>query len=97
MAGIHANGTEIQWVSAWSSPEVTRLTIPLLQDTDVLYLKLASTDLIVLNSTEAITDLSEKRSNIYSDRVSPLSCKTCPLILIDVYNGNQPDQPMLEL
>ena len=39
------------------------------QDTDVLYLKLFSQDLVVLNSTEAIYELTEKRSNIYSDRV----------------------------
>jgi len=27
-------------------------------------------DFVILSSTEAITDLSEKRSNVYSDRVS---------------------------
>jgi len=43
-----------------------------IQDTDVLYLKLVTQDFVVLNSTEAITDLSEKRSNIICDRVSPL-------------------------
>ena len=41
-----------------------------IKDTDVLYLKLLTKDFVVLNSTEAITDLSEKRSNIYCDRVS---------------------------
>ena len=39
-------------------------------DTDVLYMKLFSKDLIILNSSEAVSDLLEKRSNIYSDRVS---------------------------
>jgi len=43
------------------------------QDTDVLYLRLLTTDFVVLNSTEAITDLLEKRSNIYSDRVSTIA------------------------
>ena len=43
------------------------------QDTDILYIKLMTTDFVVLNSTEAITDLIEKRSSIYSDRVSPSS------------------------
>ena len=41
-------------------------------DTDVLYMRLFSKHLIVLNSSEAISDLLEKRSNIYSDRVSRL-------------------------
>ena len=40
------------------------------QDTDVLHLKLFSQHFIVLNSNEAVCDLLEKRSNIYSDRVS---------------------------
>ena len=53
------------------SLENTQLKVPSIQDTDVLYLKLLTTDFIVLNSTEAITDLTEKRSNIYCDRVSP--------------------------
>ena len=56
--------------------------IPPFQDTDILYLKLLTTDFVVLNSTEAITDLPEKRSNIYCDRVSPL-VRTCPLALTD--------------
>ena len=43
-----------------------------ISDTDVLYMKLFSKDLIVLNSSEAISNLLEKRSNIYSDRVSRL-------------------------
>ena len=42
------------------------------QDTDVLYMKLFSKDLIALNSSEAIDDLLEKRATIYSDRVSRL-------------------------
>jgi len=46
--------------------------VPLIQDTDVLYLKVLTKDFVVLNSIEAIVDLSEKRSDIYSDRVSRL-------------------------
>ena len=42
--------------------------LPLL-DTDVLYVKLFSADYVVLNSSEAISDLLDKRSAIYSDRV----------------------------
>ena len=44
-------------------------TLPL-QGTDVLYLKLFSADFVILSSSEAICDLVEKRSEIYSDRVS---------------------------
>ena len=39
----------------------------------MLYLKLLTKDTVVLNSTEAIADLSENRSNVYSDRVSSLA------------------------
>ena len=37
---------------------------------DILYLNFLGADLIFLNSNEAILDLSEKRSGIYSGRVS---------------------------
>lgn len=39
------------------------------QDTDVLHLRVITTDFIVLDSAKAISDLVEKRSNVYSDRV----------------------------
>ena len=39
---------------------------------DVLYLNFLGADHVVLNSNEAILDLSEKRSGIYSGRVSHL-------------------------
>ena len=39
-------------------------------DSDVLYLNFLGADHIVLNSNKAILDLSEKRSGIYSGRVS---------------------------
>jgi hypothetical protein len=51
--------------------EDTRLKILSTQDTDVLYLKLMTEEVVVLNSSEAISDLIDKRSGIYSDRVSP--------------------------
>ena len=38
--------------------------------TDILYLQLMGKDMVVLSSNEAIADLLEKRSSIYSDRVS---------------------------
>ena len=39
------------------------------EGTDVLYLRLLGQDMVVLSSNEAITDLVEKRSSIYPDRV----------------------------
>lgn len=41
------------------------------EDSDVVYLRLLAKDFVALNSHEAISDLTEKRSDIYSDRVSP--------------------------
>ena len=38
-------------------------------DSDVLYLNLLGADHVILNSSEAISDLLDKRSSIYSDRV----------------------------
>jgi len=38
--------------------------------TDILYLRLMGDDMVVLSSDQAISDLVEKRSAIYADRVS---------------------------
>ena len=38
-------------------------------DSDVVYLNFFGVDNIILNSNEAITDLLDKRSAIYSNRV----------------------------
>ena len=60
-------------VSVWLLPEDSRLRVLSLPDTDVLYMKLFSKHFVVLNSSEAISDLLDKRSTIYSDRVSHLA------------------------
>ena len=39
------------------------------KDTDVLHLTVMTTDHVVLGSAKAISDLTEKRANVYSDRV----------------------------
>ena len=65
-------------VSARLLTKDTRLNILPPQDTDVFYLKLFSKEFVVLNSSEAISDLLEKRSAIYSDRVSRLSNPLAP-------------------
>jgi hypothetical protein len=41
-----------------------------LKGTDILYLRVLGKDMVALNSNEAISDLIEKRSSIYADRVS---------------------------
>jgi hypothetical protein len=38
-------------------------------ESDVLYLNVLGADQIILNSNEAVSDLLDKRSTIYSDRV----------------------------
>ena len=64
----------------------------------MLYLKLFTTHFVVLNSSEAIVNLTEKRSNIYSDRVSGSPSGAHAIALTDAYHGgDQPDMPMLEL
>ena len=75
-----------RWLGSTVSPRLlldeTRPKALPLPDTDVLYVKLFSTVFVVLNSSEAISDLLEKRSAIYSDRVSrlfdPLACSLSP-------------------
>ena len=37
-----------------------------------MYLNMVGTDVVVLNSNETITDLLDKRSAIYSDKVATL-------------------------
>ena len=37
-------------------------------DTDILYLNVAGTELVVLDTSEAVTELLEKRSSTYSGR-----------------------------
>jgi len=46
------------------------------EDTDLVYLNLFGKDMIILNSSKAISDLLDKRSKIYSDKVRVL-CYSC--------------------
>ena len=57
----------------YSESAMPRLSINIsliLPDTDILYLNLFGKDLVILNSTKTISDLLDKRSKIYSDKVS---------------------------
>jgi hypothetical protein len=51
------------------------------------------TDMVILSTPEVVSDLADKRSNIYSDRVSP-PAETYTTVLIP---NPQPIIPMLDL
>lgn len=59
----------------------------------MLYVRVLTTDMIILSNPEVISDLVEKRSNIYCDRVS-YQQKTCAIVLTP---NSQPSAPMLDL
>ena len=63
-------------------------------ETEVVYLSMFGTNIVVLNSSEAIADLLDKRSAIYSDKVA-----ACVGFLRSTSNApsQQPRSPMLEL
>jgi hypothetical protein len=71
VANIHGNGKEIQYVSIYRLFSQHPCSNSIFEDSDVIYLRLLTTDFVVLNSSKVISDLTEKRSEIYSDRVSP--------------------------
>jgi len=45
-----------------------RISLSLDQDTDILYLNVAGQSIVVLDTAEAVTELLEKRSSVYSSR-----------------------------
>ena len=53
----------------------TRNLMPCVE-TEVMYLNMFGTNIVVLNSSEAIADLLDKRSAIYSDKVA--TCMALP-------------------
>lgn len=42
-------------------------------DSDIIHLNVAGTSIIVLDTSEAVTELLERRSSIYSGRCEPLT------------------------
>jgi len=63
-------------ITPWSAETSTISLAPL--DTDILYLNFFGKDMIMLNSAKTISDLLDKRSKIYSDKVSvplPFMCR----------------------
>lgn len=63
-------------------------------DSDVVYLSFFGADNIILNSNEAISDLLDKRSAIYFDRVRPSDVSALRSLN---YVELQPHFPMVEL
>lgn len=68
MGGVCADGGDLPCVNGpqfllnlRSNPHV---------ETDIMYFNMFGTGLVVLNSSETITDLLDKRSAIYSDKVT---------------------------
>lgn len=49
--------------------------------TDVLYLNTPGMDIVVLSTTEAVFDLLDQRSAIYSDKVKHFHANTSPSII----------------
>lgn len=70
LGNLHGNGKEVQYVAILPVLSPTLYSNDLVEDSEVIYLRLLTTDFVVLNSPEVISDLTEKRSDIYSDRVS---------------------------
>jgi len=63
----YVDGRELQWVNYPCRTFCALISASL--DSDVVHLNLLGADHIILNSNEAITDLLDKRSTLYSDRV----------------------------
>lgn len=69
------------------SREVRRLLTEEIIDSDVLHLEIAGGNYIILNSYQAVTDLLEKRSSIYSSRCVCLNALRFEIMLTDPLAG----------
>lgn len=85
----HAN-TVGYYLFFWSSLHTKKLNVSL--DSDVVHLNLAGTHLMIVNTAEAVSELFEHRSAIYSDRVR---CNRQWMKLISNLDTLQPRLPML--
>jgi len=76
MGGVCEDGRNVPYVNRlrdWGDLSNLRT------ETGVVYFNMFGTDLVVLNSSEAIADLMDKRSAIYSDKVS---CHCVPRLFV---------------
>ena len=69
MEDVHVPCKAVWCVPNSPLPNEIRLEIMPLEDTDVLYLTVMTTDHVVLGSAKAISDVTDKRAKVYSDRV----------------------------
>jgi hypothetical protein len=60
-------------------------------DTDILYLNVAGTPFVVLDTSEAATELLEKRSSIYSGR----SLLFLIVLITGIHQGSRARMPMM--
>jgi hypothetical protein len=68
MGGFFADGRKVSWVNFPHFPSDLQTNLHDVE-TDIMYLNVLGTDMVVLNSSESIADLLDKRSAIYSDKV----------------------------
>lgn len=65
MACLPGVGTAVWWVERVL---VVPNSFSLILDSDIIYLNLAGTPVVVVNSVDAAYELFERRSSLYSDR-----------------------------
>jgi hypothetical protein len=94
MEDIHVPCRAAWCVEISPLPKEIQSEITSFEDTDLLHLRVITKDYVVLGSAKAISDLMEKRSNMYSDRVSRLKTFT-PIRELTMWF--QPTVPMIEL
>ena len=71
LADIRYSSEKVQYVPAHPLFPQHPCSTSSSKDSEVIYLRLFAQDFVVLNSSQAVSDLIEKRSDIYSGRVSP--------------------------
>ena len=65
-----------------------------ISDTEVLYLNAPGVDMVVLSTSDAVSDLLDQRSAIYSDKVRSHSHSISTMVAYPFY---KPSTPMIEL
>jgi len=73
MEDVHVPCTGVWCVIISTLLTEIQLEIVSFKDTDVLHLRVMKKHIVVLSSAKAISDLVDKRSNVYSDRVRSLT------------------------
>jgi hypothetical protein len=73
---------DIQYVQVSSGAEYSDTPL----DSDIIHLNVAGTSIIVLSSAEAVNDLFERRSAVYSDR-QVLLPSLCMTLTVDQTSG----------